>query len=262
MPKSLYTPYRRNVISRLAIVWILFLPLSGCAYLGPLVSDINLISIQEEQTLGEQISAQIASEMPLVDDAKLSSRVSYLGERLVNQLPRKDFDYQFHVVNDPTPNAFTIPGGIIYAQTGLLDFVDDDDELAAVLAHEIAHAYERHPTKSLTRSYGFNYLVGLLFKEEPGKLKKMGLELAAGTVLNAYGRDDEREADRIAFSLLKSSGFRTDGLLRFFKKMQQNNPAEAPIPFLSTHPATSERIAYLEELEKTQGRVLVSETAL
>ena len=226
--------------------------LAGCASLEPFVQDFNIISIPQEQQLGMQLEAEIAKEMTVVEDAQLSSRVQSVGKRLVAGLLWHDFDYRFHVVKDDTPNAFTIPGGVVYVHTGLLKLVDDDSELAGVIGHEIGHAYRRHPSKALSRAYGVQYLSKLLFKksDEQGKFRKLALDLAKGGVLSRYGRQDEYEADEAGFVLVRKAGYSTRGFLTFLGKIQKLEGTGRPIPFLSSHPPTPDRIARLESFER------------
>lgn len=240
---------RRRELSILAAL-VFF---GGCAYVEPFVQDFNVVSIPQEQAIGREIAAEIAKEMPLVEGTRANSLVQSIGQRLVNVLPRRDFDYRFYVVKDSTPNAFTIPGGSIYVHTGLLDFVSDESELAGVLAHELGHAYDRHPAKGLSRQMGVQYLTQLLFQESQvqGQFKQMALQLAQGGFLTRYGREDERIADEMAYFILRRVGsYRTDGLLRFLRKLQSLDRGASPLPFLSSHPPTPERIARLEALER------------
>ncbi len=222
--------------------------LSGCATVQPLIRDFNIVSLQDETALGQKMSAEVAASMPLVSDPALNQKVNAIGSRLVAALPSKPFDYHFYVVKDPSPNAFTIPGGRIYIHTGLLQFADDEEELAGVMAHEIGHAQRRHPAKGLSRTYGLDYLSGLLFKENKNQLQQMTLSFAKGTLLKSYGREDEREADEVGFYLMQRAGYSPDGLIRFFKKLAKVSSG-GPLPaFLSTHPPTPERIQRLEGL--------------
>lgn len=222
--------------------------LSGCAYVQPLIQDFNIISIPQEKELGTQISQQVRQEMTLSKDPALNTKVNQIGNKLVAALPRKDFEYQFFVVQEDSPNAFTIPGGKIFVHTGLMKLTDTD-ELAGVIGHEIGHAYERHPTKSLTRSYGMSYLSKLLLADNGGALKTLSLQLAQGGILNKYGRDDENEADAIGFFLVKKAGYPTDGLLRFMQKLALFEGENFTPALFRTHPPTPERIEHLKELQ-------------
>ena len=235
--------------SEIRLWQIAILLLAGCASLEPYVQEFNIVSIPEEIQIGEKIAAEISKQMEIVKNPSVTDRVISLGERLAAGLPRRDFQYEFYVVRDETPNAFTIPGGKIYVHTGLLDFVGDDSELAGVLGHELGHAYARHPAKGLSRQMGVGYLSSLLFKDPQGKFRTLALQLATQGVLTRYSREDERQADELGYTFLRRAGFRTDGLLRFLRKLLALQRGREPLPFLSTHPPTPERISRLEQLE-------------
>ncbi len=222
--------------------------LNGCAYVNPFIRDFNIISVPEEAQLGKQLSTSIAQEMPLAPSSETSRMVETLGQELVKALPDKSFDYHFYVVEDKTPNAFAIPGGHIYVHTGLIQ-MSTRNELAGVIAHEIGHVYERHPAKSISRAYGLSYLAELILKKgQESKIRQMALQLAGGSLLTKYGRDDEREADEIAYYLMQRAGKDPAGLVSFLKKIRQLEGGGQAPSFLSTHPPTAERIERLEAL--------------
>ncbi len=244
-------PARQQFGGQSIRLFLLLLPLalSGCAALQPLVSDFNIVSVDEENQLSQKMSAEIAKSMKLSADATLNQKVNTVGNKLVAALPSKQFNYRFYVVEEPSPNAFTIPGAGIYVHTGLFKLATSEGELAGVLAHEIGHAYERHPAKGISRQYGLEYVSGLLFKQNKNQLQQLALNYAKGGILNKYGRGDEREADDIAFDLLRKSGYSPDGLILFFKKLQQISKGSGVPEFLSSHPPTPERIERLEQLK-------------
>ncbi len=234
---------------KLFCLLISMLALSACAGLQPFVQDLNIISLEEERTLSQQLAAEIEKEMTLIKDPDRLLPITMLGNRLVSVLPRRDFDYRFYLVEDRTPNAFTIPGGRIYVHTGLLDFAADGNELAGVIAHEIGHAYERHPAKNLSRAYGMQFLASLIMRNNQNQLKALMIAITGQGILSKYSRDDEREADDIGTAILQKAGMNTDGLLRFLKKLESAQRGGHPVPFLSTHPPTPERIERLEKFE-------------
>lgn len=238
------------------ILGIFCLAMPGCAYLEPMVQDFNVVSVAEEIQLGEQTAGEVRKQMQISPDPALNAKVTALGERLVQALPRRDFAYRFYVVNDKSPNAFTIPGGSIYVHTGLLEFAKSEVEVAGVMAHEIGHAYLRHPAKSISRQYGVQTLSQILFKGNAaaqGQVKKVAVQIAQNSILSRYGREDEFEADEVGFYILRRSGQSVSGLLSFFGRLQQlQGSGNAMTAFLSTHPPTPERISRLKALEAGQ----------
>jgi len=223
----------------------------SCAELQPFIQDFNMISHEQELELSGQLHEQIKAEMTLVTEGNAVKRVDQISGVIVSVLPRKDFDYQFYVIEDETPNAFTIPGGRIYVHTGLLTLSSDDSEIAGVIAHEIGHAVERHPTKNISRAYGVERLAQMIFKNtEEGTLKQIALGLAKGGFLTRYSREDEREADLIGYYLLDKSKYDNTGLINFLKKIAELQRNQPTINFLSTHPPTQERIDRLEALNR------------
>lgn len=226
--------------------------LNGCAVVEPWVRQFNIVSVPQEIQIGEQAAREVSKQMVLVQDSSVTGKVSRLGNRLAAALPRKDYNYQFYVIKDPSPNAFTIPGGKIYVHTGLLNFAQNEEELAGVMAHEIGHAYQRHPAKSISRQYGVETLSQLLFARNQAaqsQMKSIALGIAKAGIITRYGRQDEFEADEAGFYILRRAGFKSDGLIKFFQRLQTLQGRGGSIPFLSSHPPTPERIARLQQLE-------------
>jgi len=199
--------------------------LNGCAAISPFIQDFNIISVPEEIALSDQLAESIAQEMTLIEGTPDARDVESIGKRLVAEIPQPVFHYEFYIVEDKTPNAFTIPGGKIYVHTGLLAMATRD-ELAGVLGHEIGHAYERHPAKALSRAYGISFLTNLLLNRDgqAGQFKTMALQIAQGGILNKYGRDDEREADEISYYLLKRAEFLAMDCCPFFQNCSSLKP--------------------------------------
>lgn len=224
--------------------------LMGCETLNTLLGDINIVSVEQEKEIGATVDQEIRKTLPVADDPVLTPRIRSIGRRLAAGLPLKEFDYQFFIVKDKTPNAFTIPGGKIYVHTGLIDLAQSDDEIAGVIGHEIGHAYKRHPGKSLTRAYGAEYLSQLIFKDPSNKLGQIALQYAKGGLLARYSRQDEYEADEVGYSLIRKAGYNTAGLVTFLKRIQAlESGGRTPLDFLRSHPPTPDRIARLESMQ-------------
>lgn len=217
----------------------------GCAYLSPFIENLNIISVDQERALGAKLSKDIERQLA-VEKTDSLARVQRIGQKLVAVLPRKDFDYRFSVVQDKTLNAFTLPGGAVYVHTGLLAAVNDN-ELAGVLGHELGHAYERHPTQSLTRAYGLHYLADMLIKGNASKRKAFAFQIAKQGILTKYSRADELEADAVGLTLVKKAAFAPEGLISFLRKIERLEAQSPGLAFLRSHPPTPERIRRLEE---------------
>lgn len=233
----------------LAVIATAFLALSGCAYLDPFLRELNVVSVPEERQIGLKMQEAVLKDMAIVQDSEWSGRINAMGQKLVGGLPVRDFDYQFKIVADKTPNAFTLPGGFIFIHTGLIEFAGNEDEIAGVLAHEIGHAFARHPAKAMSRAYGVDYLSGLIFRDSQGHLGNFALQIAKGGLTARFGRQDEYEADLIGSRLVRQAGYSPEGLLNFLEKIQKiQGQTPRPLVFLQTHPPTPDRIARLRNL--------------
>lgn len=230
---------------------IFYLPviiLTGCAYLNPLVSDFNIISVSQEKQISAAAQQSVSSQQTISQNKMLNDAVNRIGSRLVTALPEQQFEYKFHVVEDATPNAFAIPGGAIYVHTGLIALVKSEPELAGVMAHEVGHAYMRHPAKAISRHYGWQFLSKALLPENKGQLPQLMASVVQSGVMNKYSRDAEREADEVGFYILRKSGYPEDALLKSLEKLLAVSGTSQTPAFFRTHPATEERITRLKEL--------------
>ena len=144
-------------------------------------------------------------------------------------------------------NAFATPGGYIYVYTGLIKFLDSEDELAGVMGHEIAHADQRHSTRQMTRTYGVSALLGMLSgNAEPGMLE----QIAAGLVSLKFSRNHETESDKYSVIYLCGTGYNAAGAAGFFKKMEGRSGTPE---FMSTHPNPGNRVKNIESQAESQG---------
>src|SRR6185436_8402187 len=110
--------------------------------------------------LGNQLAAEISSQVKIVNDP--TGYVSRIGQKIVAQTPMANMPWTFHLVDDPEINAFAIPGGHVYVNTGLINAANNASELAGVMAHEISHVVARHSTEQMSRQYGAQILAGLV----------------------------------------------------------------------------------------------------
>ncbi len=204
--------------------------------------------VEEEARIGEDFAHEIKREVVFLADPLVAGYVRDLGERIVAALGPQPFRYDFHVVRDPEVNAFAGPAGHIYIHTGTLLMARNRAELAGVLAHEVGHVALRHVAENLARHRTTGLLrqagvaaAGILAGPAAAGAANLGSGLAAMAVLNSFGREAEREADAFAVEVLPKVGIDPRGLLSFFETLRNQDPREPPT-FLSSHPATEERI--------------------
>lgn len=235
------------------------LPLTGCITTGVNSGDFNLVSLDEEWQLGQQLERDIAQQVQLVNDATLTGYVSRIGQQIVAQTELRGQPWRFYVVDDPTINAFNVPGGIVYVHTGLIAAADNTAELAGVLAHEIAHGVSRHGTERLTKTYGLSLGAGLLLGQDPGLASQIATQIIGGGAIAKFSRDDEREADRLGVRYMARAGYNPEGMATMFETLlsdRQRRPSSVE-QFFSTHPLSEERIVNVRrEAQKVSTRGL------
>jgi predicted Zn-dependent protease len=212
---------------------------------------VNLVSVEQEAQAGRQAASQVERQMPMLRDAQVEGYVNAIVQRLAAQADGPRFRYQARVVNSSEINAFALPGGYVYVNRGLIRAVRNEDELAGVLAHEIAHVAERHGTEQATKAYGAQAGVGLLAQILGGRNRRLGLpEQIIGTLgVNAafmkFSRDAENEADLVGARIMSRAGYDPMAMATFFDLLQaqkRSNP-NAVATFFSSHPPARDRAA-------------------
>ena len=238
---------------------IVFLLIAGCATVyNPATKKKEVILIDEKSqiAIGEGMAKRLEKKYPLDEDVKTSQYVDRIGQRVAQTGDRPNLEYHFKVLDIKQVNAFALPGGFVYVTKGLLDRANED-ELAAVLGHEIGHIAARHGTKKLQSQLGYNLLSALIFRESRYKDMERSLDTAANLISLGYSRDDELLADRLGTLYSYRAGYNLRGMLSFLeklKKMEKQQPSLLTV-LLSTHPPTSERIkAVEEEVNKLEGK--------
>jgi predicted Zn-dependent protease len=215
----------------------------------------NIFTIDDDIELGGQLRDEIAAhpeEYPLLDRAEYPVAYAHL-ERIRDEILssddvqyRDEFTWELHIVNDDEMlNAFAAPGGYIYVYTGLIKFLDREDDLAGVLGHEIAHADQRHSTNQLTKAYGLDTLLGLLLGDDRGTIS----DIAQGLTTLQFSRADETESDEFSVQYLCDTHYAANGAASFFEKL---DGASVPA-FLSTHPNPDNRVQAINDLADELG---------
>ena len=243
---------------------LLVIVLSGCAATyNPATgrNEIIFINSASEAIIGESAAAQITKKYKLIESGKDIDRLNVIGSRIAAVSDRQDLEYKFYIIDDKELNAFTIPGGHVYIFKGLYDKLDDD-ELAAVMAHEIGHVAARHIVKKMQASLGYQILstIALIaYTKNAGddKKKQAGYVAYAGaTAFNlvtlGYSRKDEFQADELSIKYTSNAGFDPHGMIRALEKLDNQANKGMPVPYiLRSHPYIDQRITHLEELIKS-----------
>lgn len=221
----------------------------------PEISSAAAMSLgpKEEYQLGQSILMQVQASLPVIEDALINSYISSLGARLVTAADDSLFPFTFLVVDSPQINAFAAPGGIIVIHSGLILAAKDESELAAVMAHEVAHVTQRHIARmySETGDQSFASILGvvaaiLLASTSPEAAQASlytGIAASANAQLQ-FSRDNEQEADRAGRKILADAGYDTRAMNRFFKKLLDTTMVDddQSLEFLQTHPLPQSRI--------------------
>jgi predicted Zn-dependent protease len=219
------------------------------------------LSPLQERKLGEEVMTSIRRDPAYLSDLPTLDYLNQFGVSLLDATPdargEVEYDFFFFVVRDATLNAFALPGGFIGCNSGLILAAQSESELASVLAHEIGHVSQRHIARmvgnqkqdSLLPIAGL--LLGALAMRSSPDLGMAAMMSGTGVAAQrrlSFGRDAEREADRVGLSILNSGGFETSGMVNFFGRLQNasHNRSESMPAWLRTHPLTTERIADIE----------------
>lgn len=232
--------------------------LAGCAkapYTGR--SQLIMMSASEEMNLGAQAAQQVLQEEKAETGTARSARVERIGKRIAAVADRPEFSWEFHTIPSDTLNAFCLPGGKVFVYTALIDLTrGNDDELAAVMGHEIAHAVARHGAERMSQSQlaGLGQVVTQMAvtvatgSQALGDVSGSGLNILTQLgFLLPYSRTHETEADKIGIILAAKAGYDPRAAISFWKKMAAANTGREPAAILSTHPLNEQRIADLEK---------------
>ena len=244
----------------MARVW-LFLPavvLCGCVRshfnLATEHQEYTITSTDKEVELGRKIARRVEEELRVAADGPLQQRVRAIGERIAAVCDRRELVYRFEVVEDDDMNAFSLPGGYVFINDGLIKETASDDELAGVIAHEVAHITARHAVKRYESQLGLQLAQLATVAARQGRAAG-GLGIAAQAAQLAYARQDELEADRLAVKYLKAAGFDPKAVLTFLEKLAEVDRKERPYfprgvvrpQYALTHPYVPERLRAVKE---------------
>ncbi len=210
-----------------------------------------------ETQIGDRVYQQLRAEGRLSAPQRIPPDLQGLIDRLIPAAGPRGFSFQFHIVEDKTWNAFAVPGGHVFIHTGLLQASRRPEEIAGVLAHEMAHVIERHSIRQIIQGAGLYLIVQAALGDTTGLLALLA-DSSRFLLGQKFSRDFEREADDGGWDYLVRARIDPTGMIDFFERLekeQENNPLDNPsMELISTHPPTRERLARLKaRLKATQG---------
>jgi len=212
----------------------------------------NLFTKEQDVQVGQENAAQVRKQMTVIKDPVLTEYVNRVGKRLMSaqEAQESGFPFTFEVVADPSINAFALPGGPMFINTGLLRAVDNEAQLAGVMGHEMSHVILRHGTNQASKSKLIELPAVLASQMSGGsmmgQLAQLGIGLGANSVLLKFSRTAESQADLTGSHLMAESGYNPVEMARFFEKLNAEGGQRAP-QFLSDHPNPENRQKAIEQ---------------
>lgn len=220
------------------------------------------ITIAEEEELSREFMKVIFNQLNLVKDPYIVNYVDSIGQSIVKQLPNQPFAYNFYVLDSDVYNAFATPAGHIFIYRGLIEVMETEDELAGILAHEVAHVQCRHISDKIERSSKLNLatlaglaagiFLGISGSETAAQAVTFGSMAAAQSLSLAYSREDEIQADKIGLDNLTRAGYDGTAMIATLNKIRNKRWFDNIPDYLATHPATENRIAYIDSWSQNQ----------
>ncbi|MBW1858798.1 MAG: M48 family metalloprotease [Deltaproteobacteria bacterium] len=219
-------------------------------------SSVASLTAQDEKKLGKKLMLYVRENYVIIEDPSIANYVEKIGQRIVAEIPTLPFDFHFYVIEEEVYNAFAGPGGYIFINSGLLAAMESEEELAGIIAHEVAHVLCHHISKQMQRAKKINIatMAGVLAAIFLGGGADVTSAMATGSLATGqsfalkYSREHEVEADQVGMKYLIKAGYGGEGLLRVLGEIRSARwfgPEDIPT-YLTTHPAVEARMAYLD----------------
>ncbi len=245
------------MISRYVTLSVLVVMSFSCAARqpgAPINPGFNVYSKDQDVQVGRQAAAEIAQQVDIVQDRELQDYVKALGRRLASTPSAGDYPYEFTLINDPSINAFALPGGPIFVHSGLIRAADNEAQVAGVLGHEIAHVVLRHGTNQASKASILQIpaaAAGILLGDSAtGQIAQIGAGLGLNMLMLKYSRGAETQADALGAKILHEAGFNPIEMARFFETLEKESGGGGP-QFLASHPNPGNRVKAVEAEVRT-----------
>ncbi|MBN1153392.1 M48 family metalloprotease [candidate division KSB1 bacterium] len=244
-----------------AIIFTLIAWVISCA-VNPVTGkrEFMLLTESDEIALGAQTDAEIIATYGLYEDAELTNYISTMGRKMGLVTHRPTLDYSFKILDTPVVNAFAVPGGFVYFTRGIMAYLNDEAELAGVMAHELGHVNARHSAQSYSKSQlaQLGLGIGAALSETFAQYAQIA-SFGVSMLFLKFSRDNEREADALGVEYSTKSGYNSTAMAKFFETLERLNPSsgqDALPAWFSTHPNPPDRIkAVLDDTKKWQSQI-------
>lgn len=239
------------------VYYILCTALIGCTTIyNPATGrrERYFINTRDEVAIGRQVAKEVKKQYKVLEDEEIQEHINAIGLKIACVSARQDLHYYFTVLDSKELNAFAIPGGGVYINSGLVNLLDDD-EIACVLAHEVGHIAARHQAKKIQGQMGYQLLMAVALFEMGKKDRKLAKQVSQGAgiifelVLLGYSRQDELLADRLAIKYAHQAGYNPRGMASSLKKLKQHGQDKGgwgPMVVFRSHPYLEDRIRAAE----------------
>lgn len=209
-----------------------------------------VISEEQEVAAGRRIARQVERRFKSVKDPAMQDRVDTIGKRLAVVSDRPGLLFRFEVLDEEGFNAFTLPGGYVYIFRSLVERLTADDQVAAILAHEIGHVAAFHFQRRLQQGLGLTILQALVGQSRSTPATKQRIFAGLNELMLSFSREDELEADRLGVKYMRSAGYRPEAAIEVIELLKAHIFTEEPIRRLSmrSHPYLDERLRTIREV--------------
>ena len=232
---------------------------TGCAF-NPITGQQELMLFPEKQDLeiGRQYAPEIEKELGgKIEDEDLQKYIDSVGQKIARISHRPDWEFHYVAVNDKSINASALPGGYIFITKGMLEKLQTEAQLAAILGHETAHVVARDTSNAISNQIGIGLLLAAAASGQGSSAVMTAAELSRRLIGLKYSRRDEREADIAGLDYMVVAGYNPYGIVETMQMLEEQRK-ERVVEFLSSHPPPENRIAYLTQRIKTKNQNLDS----
>jgi Zn-dependent protease with chaperone function len=248
----------RRFASLLMSLVVLALPISALAQCQMVTAaPSNKYSVQDDIQLGQQAAAEAERQLPMLNDAQIDDYVNRVGQRLVAAIPPQfqhpEFRYTFRVVNQKDINAFSLPGGPMFVNRGMIEAAHNEGEMAGVMAHELSHVVLRHATAQATETQKYQIgsvlgqIAGAVIGGPAGAVLGAGSQIGFGAGALKYSRKYETQADVLGATIMSRAGYNPTDLANMFRTIEQQGGSSGP-EWLSSHPNPGNRYQCINQI--------------